>query len=253
MNQPSILVIGSANVDLVTRVSRSPRPGETITGLSFHIYPGGKGANQAVAAARLGARTVFAGCVGADEFGEMQRHTLAEAGVDVSHIKTDPDEATGTASILVADGGENTIVVAPGANGRITPADIERLDGLFAAADAVLLQLEIPLEAVEAALDAARKHGALSILDAGPAQQLPGSLLAKASIVSPNETEAQALTGLAVNTLDEARAAAEALRALGVPEVVLKLGSRGALYVGDEVLYAPAFPVNAIDTVAAGD
>lgn len=248
-----IVVIGSANIDLVTRVPRSPKPGESLIGRSFMTVTGGKGANQAVAAARLGASTVFIGCVGDDAFGAMQRESLAAAGVDVSHVKTHPSEPTGTAVILVADEGQNSIVVTPAANYGLMPEDVSALEPVIAGADAVLLQLEIPLETVESALRIARSHGVLSVLDAGPAQRVPESLLALADIVSPNETEAEAMTGVAVDSLESARTAAARLQAMGAKDVVMKLGARGALHVSDDECFLPAFKIEAVDTTAAGD
>jgi ribokinase len=247
------LVVGSANVDLVTSVPRCPRPGETLIGGSFSTIPGGKGANQAVASARLGARTWFAGCVGNDAFGEMQRRTLTEAGIDLTYLKTHPSEPTGTAVIFVGADGQNSIVVIPAANLGIGPKDIARMAPLFAELDAVLMQLEIPLDTVEAVLDIAAKQGVLSVLDAGPAQKVPENIIRKAGIVSPNETEAEAMTGIAVKSLDDARRAAEKLMAMGAKEVVIKLGEQGALYRGDGEIYAPAFRVDPVDTTAAGD
>ena len=253
MSEVNIVVVGSANVDLVTRVPRCPKPGESLIGSSFATIPGGKGANQAVAAARLGANTWFAGCVGDDAFGALQRRTLSDAGVDVTHLKVHESEPTGTAVILVADEGQNSIVVTPSANYGITPADIEQLEPVLREAGALLLQLEIPLDTVEAALDLAARLDVLSILDAGPAQKVHAGIVGKARIVSPNETEAEAMTGIAVDSIESARAAADALHAMGAREVVVKLGEQGALYSGEEVLHASPFRVNAVDTVAAGD
>ena len=253
MEKRTVLVIGSANVDLVAGVPRCPKAGESLIGSSFKTIPGGKGANQAVAAARLGARTYFAGCVGDDGFGAMQRASLGDAGVDVSYLKTHPSEPTGTAVIFVAETGQNSIVVIPSANFGITPEDIRDLRSVFETADAVVLQLEIPLETVEAALDMARETEVLSILDAGPAQAVPDTIIRKADLVSPNETEAEAMTGIAVTSLKAAREAAACLMAKGAREVVLKLGVSGALYYGKETFYMPAFPVKTVDTTAAGD
>lgn len=249
-----ILVVGSANMDLVTRVPRCPRPGETLIGASFQTVPGGKGANQAVAAARLGAQTTFVGCVGNDAFGEMLRSTLSSEGVDISHLKVHPTTPTGTATILVGDDGQNTIVVTPSANFELMPEDIEPLSPLFEQATAVLVQLEVPLGTVMAALGLAKRWGVLSILDAGPAQKVPQEILRKASVVSPNETEAEAITGIAIETLAHAEAAANALMELGVRDVVLKVGVSGAYYAGEvENIHVPAFPVQPVDTTAAGD
>lgn len=254
MERPKIVVVGSANMDLVTRVPRCPRPGETLLGTTFQTVPGGKGANQAVAAARLGAETTFVGCVGADAFGDALRAGLEAEGIDVSHVKVHPEKASGTATILVGEDGQNTIVVAPSANHELTPDDIEPLSPLFEKADAVLVQLEIPLGTVLAALSLAKRWGVLAILDAGPAQKVSAEILGKASIVSPNETEAEAITGIAIRTMADAEAAAEKLMELGAAEVVLKLGSSGTYYGGEiENLYVPAFDITAVDTTAAGD
>lgn len=249
-----ILVVGSANMDLVTRVPRCPRPGETLIGASFQTVPGGKGANQAVAAARLGAETTFVGCVGGDAFGEALRAGLAAEGVDVSHVKVQADKPSGNATILVGDDGQNTIVVTPSANFELMPEDIEPLAPLFEQATAVLVQLEIPLGTVMAALGYAKRFGVLSILDAGPAQKVPQEILRKASVVSPNETEAEAMTGIRIETLAHAEAAADDLMEQGAREVVLKIGASGAYYAGEvENLHVPAFPVQPVDTTAAGD
>lgn len=248
-----IVVIGSANIDLVTRVPRSPKPGESLIGRSFMSVTGGKGANQAVAAARLGAATTFAGCVGNDAFGAMQRESLVAAGVDVSNMKVHPSEPTGTAVILVADEGQNVIVVTPAANYGLTPDDIARLEQVITGADAVLVQLEIPLETVEAALLLARRQQVLSVLDAGPAQAVPESLIALADIVSPNETEAEAMTGVVVESLESALEAARCLRDMGAKDVVLKLGAKGALHLSDDECFMPAFKIEPVDTTAAGD
>lgn len=253
MSIPAVLVVGSANADLVTRVRRCPKPGESLMGVAFQTVPGGKGANQAVAAARLGAKTRFAGCVGADALGDLLRQSLSQAGVDLSHLKSHPTEPTGTAVILVAEDAENAIVVTPSANFGITPEDIEMLEPAFRESDIVLLQLEIPPETIEAALDMAKRCGVLSILDAGPAQAVAEELLRKADVVSPNETEAEAVTGISVCDLDGAKAAASRLLDMGAKEVVLKLGKDGSYYVGEKEFYAKPFQVNAVDTTAAGD
>lgn len=254
MTAPRIIVAGSANIDLVTRVPRSPKPGESILGHSFATVTGGKGANQALAAARLGAQVSFAGCVGADAFGALQRETLSADGVDCAQLKTHPTEPTGTAVILVADEGQNSIVITPSANYGLRPEDIAPLDTLFAQADAVLVQLEIPLDTVAAVLEKARQAGVLSILDAGPAQKVDPALVALADIVSPNETEAETMTGVPVSTLDGAREAARALLAMGARQAVMKLGAQGALFLdAREEIYVPAFTVPVVDTTAAGD
>src|SRR5690606_16150454 len=222
-----ILVVGSANVDLVTRVPRCPKAGESLIGHAFYTVAGGKGANQAVAAARLGAKTWFAGCVGDDPFGVMQRKTLGAEGIDLTYLKTSPSEPTGTAVILVADEGQNSIVVTPAANMGITPEDIGGMSRVFESIDTVLVQLEIPLETVEATLDMARRYGVLSIVDAGPAQEVPDAILEKPDIVSPNETEAEAITGVRITSVDDARKAGAELLERGARRAVLKLGAMG--------------------------
>jgi len=248
-----ILVIGSANIDLVMRVARCPRPGETLMARSLDTITGGKGANQAVAAARLGGEVFFAGCVGGDGFGALQRAALGAEGIDLSALKTHEREATGTAMILVGDDGQNAIVVAPAANFGLTPGDVAALEPVMRAVDVVLLQLEVPLETVEAALDLARRCGVFSVLDAGPAQCISPTLFAKADLLSPNETETEAITGSAVATVEDARRAAGWLRERGARQVVIKLGARGCLAVGAEEHYVPAFEISPVDTTAAGD
>jgi len=254
MDTPKVLVVGSANIDLVAGVPRCPRAGETLLGGSFRTVCGGKGANQAVAAARLGAATWFAGCVGEDAFGRMQHESLEQAGVDVSCLKVHPTEPTGTALICVAETGQNSIVVVPSANYGLTPGDIEGLAPVLAEVDVVLLQLEIPLETVEATLDLARRHGVVSIVDAGPAQPMAPELLRKADVISPNETEAEAITGKPVRSPEDAMDAADELRAMGACEAVMKLGAHGACHVGPaDRFHMPAFAVDPVDTTAAGD
>lgn len=249
----NIVVVGSANMDLVARVPRCPRPGESLLGESFATVPGGKGANQAVAAARLGADVTFIGCVGADAFGEALLASLNAEGVDTSRVLLHPRAVTGIAMIQVDAAGQNSIVVVPGANLELSGAHIEKSKEAFKRADAMLVQLEIGVGAIEAALDVARETGTRSVLDAGPPRDVPVALLAKADIVSPNETETHALTGIEIHTMDDAKTAAAKLRDAGCREVVLKLGARGAYYLGHEEFYAPAFAIEAVDTVAAGD
>ena len=254
MKQRKLLVLGSANIDLVARVSRIPRPGETLMGTSFTTVCGGKGANQAVAAARLGAAVSFLGCVGADGFGELQKSSLTGSGVDLTMLKTVVDVPTGTAIIEVSDVGENSIVVIPGANFCLTPGDVRACRPHFELADAVLMQLEVPVDVVEAALDLARETGTLSILDIGSDQPIAPEVIGKATAVSPNTSEAERLTGRAIESEAGIRAAADDLRAMGVEHVVMKLGARGSHYFGpDGDVFVPAFSVDVVDTTAAGD
>ncbi|MEU9984162.1 ribokinase [Streptomyces sp. NPDC050856] len=242
-----IAVLGSTSMDLVTYVSRAPGLGETVTGREFRTVPGGKGANQAVAAARAGADVTMIGAVGSDEFGARLRAGLAGAGVDTGHLRT-VEGPSGTAHVVVDDEGGNSIVVIPGANGTVTclcPGD----ETLIATADALLLQLELPLSAVVAGAEAARRHGVRTVLTPAPARPLPPELLAATDLLVPNEHEAAALTGLA-----DPHAAAEALLR-DVPEVVITLGGSGSLYAarGTSPVTLPAPRVRAVDTTAAGD
>lgn len=243
----AIAVLGSTNMDLVAYVAKAPRLGETVTGRAFRTVPGGKGANQAVAAARSGGEVVMIGAVGADEFGVRLRSALAGAGVETAALRT-VEGASGTAHITVDDEGGNSIIVIPGANALVTslePGDAARIG----AADSLLLQLELPLEAVLAGALAARAHGVRTILTPAPAQPLPAELLAATDLLVPNEHEAAALTGLT----DVHLAAAALLQ--DVPEVVVTLGAAGVLYAarGREPLTVPAPRVRAVDTTAAGD
>ncbi|MEU0667382.1 ribokinase [Streptomyces lavendulocolor] len=242
-----IVVLGSTNMDLVAYVSRAPKLGETVTGREFRTVPGGKGANQAVAAARAGAEVSMIGAVGSDEFGTRLRAGLTGAGVDTDLLRT-VDGPSGTAHIVVDDEGSNAIVVVPGANGTVTslaPGD----ETLIATGTALLLQLELPLSAVVAGAEAARRHGVRTILTPAPAQPLPPELLAATDLLVPNEHEAATLTGHA-----DPHAAAEALLRQ-VPEVVITLGAAGSLYAarGADPVTVPAPRVRAVDTTAAGD
>ncbi|MFD3718549.1 ribokinase [Streptomyces sp. NPDC058674] len=243
----AIAVLGSTNMDLVAYVPKAPRTGETVTGSAFRTVPGGKGANQAVAAARLGGEVVMIGAVGADEFGVRLRSALASAGVETAALRT-VEGASGTAHITVDDEGGNSIVVIPGANARVTGLEAGD-DSRIAASDTLLLQLELPLEAVLAGARAARAHGVRTVLTPAPARPLPAELLAATDLLVPNEHEAAALTGLT----DPRQAAAALLHE--VPEVVVTLGAAGVLWAarGREPLAVPATPVRAVDTTAAGD
>ncbi|MEU6994753.1 ribokinase [Streptomyces sp. NPDC046465] len=245
---PHIAVLGSANMDLVAYVAEAPRRGETVTGREFRTVPGGKGANQAVAAARAGATVSMIGAVGTDAYGTRLRSGLEHSGVDTDLLRT-VETPTGTAHIVVDDNGGNAIVVVPGANGTVTalaPGD----EGLIASADTLLLQLEVPVEGVVAAARAARRHGVRTVLTPAPAQLLPPDLLGAIDLLLPNEHEAAALTGIT----DDPHAAAEALLSQ-VPEVVITLGSHGSLYAarGAEPVTVRAPQVAAVDTTGAGD
>ncbi|MFJ3230345.1 ribokinase [Streptomyces sp. NPDC086787] len=242
-----IAVLGSLNMDLVVYVEKAPQAGETVTGREFRTTPGGKGANQAIAAARSGATVSMIGAVGNDAFGTRLRETLEHSGVDTDDLRT-MEGRSGTAHIVVDAEGGNSIVVIPGANGTVdhlSPGD----EGVIASADALLLQLEIPLRAVLAGAEAARRHGVRTILTPAPVQPLPPALLAATDLLVPNEIEAAALTGR-----PEPREAGAALLDL-VPEVVITLGATGCLYLARDVepLLIPAPRVAAVDSTGAGD
>jgi ribokinase len=249
-----VVVVGSLNMDLVVRTARLPVAGETVTGKGFATIPGGKGANQAVAAARLGARTAMIGCVGDDAFGEALRAGLEADGIDCRAVQRVAGVATGVALIEVDDAGHNHIVVVPGGNGRLDPARVEANDALLAGARMVVLQLEVPLETVRFVAARARALGKVVVLNPAPARPLPGELLACLDYLVPNELEAAALTGLPVNSPAAAVEAARRLRALGPANVIVTLGAAGAVAVTAEgVTHHPARPVVAVDSTAAGD
>ena len=246
-----ILVIGSLNADLVVRTPRFPAPGETISGEDLAIIPGGKGANQAVAAARQGAQVSMLGRVGNDSFGPALIDNLQQNHVDTTYVLTDKS-ATGTAIIVVDARGQNSIVLSPGANGRVSLADVDAFP--FQDADMLLLQFEIPLEIVIRAASLARQNGLRVILNPAPARPIPDSLLADVDILVPNESELQLLSGQPVTDKDSAKAAALALLEKGVKIVIVTLGANGALLVTDEkVTHIPTFKVEVVDTTAAGD
>ena len=256
----AIIVVGSLNMDLVVRAPRLPLAGETITGSVFNTVPGGKGANQAVAAARLGAAVRMIGCVGEDAFGSALRASLEREGIDAAAVKRVSGVASGTASITVLPDGENTIVVAPGANAYMDAAAIEAAS--FADAAAVLAQLEIPMGANIAAAERARECGVPFFLDPAPASPLPDALLRNTTWLTPNESEAVALlrdTGApSVERVDTstARDVGAHLLSLGVRNVALKMGAAGVYVAGQDVTsptMVPGFPVRAVDTTAAGD
>jgi ribokinase len=253
MTKP-IVVVGSINLDLVARAATIPRPGETLIGDSFLTFHGGKGANQAVAAARLGHPATMLGNVGEDSFGEELRGALRESGVSVEAIGTTPG-ASGVALILISAAGQNSIVVVPGANALLSPVQLERHAALLQGAGILLAQLEIPLESVEFLAAFAERNSIPFLLDPAPARDLPSSLLRRVTWLTPNETEADTLldaTSLSANNPIEA---AKALSAKGPRNVILKLGSRGCILVAERQPpeSIPAFVVNPVDTTAAGD
>ncbi len=254
MRRPKILVCGSSNTDMVVRSGHFPAPGETILGGEFMMNAGGKGANQAVAAARLGGDVTFAGKTGNDLFGHQAIRQLTEEGIDVSCMSVDPGTPSGVALITVNDLGENTIVVAPGANGTFTPEDFDKAIPELELADYVLLQLEIPIPTVEYIAGLARRMNKKVILNPAPASPLSDELLKALFMITPNETEASLLTGIPVTGESSAREAALWLIRKGVEHVIITLGAAGAFYLsGGESGMIPAPTVKAVDTTAAGD
>ena len=251
----SLIVFGSINIDLVTTTGRLPVPGETLTGYNFFTAFGGKGANQAVMAARLGVSTHLVGRVGNDTFGQDLLASLQTAGVRCDLILVDQSIHSGVAVITVEDSGENSIILVPGANGQVDRTDVERLKPLLPEASALLLQLEIPLNAVQAAAENARNAGVTVILDPAPAQvNVPAELYPLVDIITPNETEASLLAGFPVHDAATAAKAAEELQSRGVGSAIVTLGAKGVFCATpEESFFVPAFPVEVVDTVAAGD
>lgn len=253
---PKICVIGSINMDLVVRTPRFAEPGETLSAHEWKSIPGGKGANQAVAASRLGASTQFCGRIGCDAFGEELRCHLINEQIDVSHLRDRQDVSTGVALIAVDDKGRNAIYVVGGANHTLTPSDISEFQSAVKHSAFLLLQLEIPIEATLAAIELAKSHGIPVLLDPAPAPHVafPESLL-QVELLSPNEFEAELLTGLHLTDLENGKRAAIDLQRRGAKEVVIKLGSRGAITLCNEgrIHHVEAAEVRVIDSTAAGD
>jgi ribokinase len=254
MTKPRIVVVGSVNADMVVKAQRLPNPGETVTGGHFIMAAGGKGANQAVAAARLGAEVTLVAKVGADIFGDQAVENFRREGIHTDCILRDQNGHTGVALILVDDGGENMISVASGANHALTVEEIAAAADHIRAADVLMLQLEIPMDAVSRAAQIADEAGVPVILDPAPAAPLPESLLPHVSYLTPNESEAERLTGIPVIDEATARLASERMLALGATCVIVTLGAKGALLAtADQMRLIPTVPVNAVDTTAAGD
>lgn len=251
----SIVVVGSINLDIVARVETAPRGGETLKGRSVDYVPGGKGANQAVAAARLGAPVRMVARVGDDPFGPAMRENLSSNGVDVSAVAVTPDTPTGVAVITVEASGQNRIIIVAGANGALTPDDVDAAGDVFAGARYVLLQNEVNPSVTVRAAQRARAAGAKVVWNPAPAPEaVPPGLIGIVDVLVPNESEAARLAGDAVTDEATAIEAARELRASGFRTVVVTLGSAGALWSGsDGVFTVPAFPVQAVDTTAAGD
>jgi len=253
-SQKSILVIGSSNTDMVIKAPHFPTPGETILGGEFFMFPGGKGANQAVAASRLGGNVTFIAKVGNDIFGEHALLKFKEEKINTQFVILDKDNPSGVALITVDAKGENTIVVAPGANGTLSPIDILNADQEFERADIVLMQLEIPIKTVQHAANHANYYHKKIILNPAPARQLPDELLAGLFILTPNESEAEILLGIKISDIKSVEAAAKKLYEKGVVNVVVTLGAEGAyIFNADGGRLIPTTKVTPVDTTAAGD
>jgi ribokinase len=250
-----IVVVGSLNVDVSVRAEHLPRPGETVRASGLELGPGGKGGNQAIAAARLGGRVHMVGRVGRDAFADIPRSALEEAGVDTTCVHTTAETHTGTALIVVDEPtGQNAIAVAGGANGLLSPRDVRDAVAAFRAAAVLLVQLEAPLETVEAALALAAETRARVVLDPAPARALPDALLRKAQILTPNETEAETLSGLPVRDVESAAAAGSVLRDRMLGDVLVTLGAQGCVWVfASGFEHVPPPRVHAVDTTGAGD
>jgi len=252
--QPRIFVVGSSNTDMIVKAAQIPRPGETVLGGAFQMAAGGKGANQAVAAARAGGRVTFVARVGNDDFGHRAIAGFRREGIDSKYVLKTGQAASGIALIIVDGRGENSIAVASGANARLSPADIRKATRAFRAGDILLLQLETPLATVRAAARAARARGLRVILNPAPARELDDALLANVDILTPNETEAERLTGTKIRTRQDMARASRKLRDRGVGSVLITLGARG-VFLSDGVAsrIISGFKVKAVDTIAAGD
>jgi ribokinase len=249
-----LVVLGSINADHILNLEHFPTPGETVTGQEYQVAFGGKGANQAVAAGRSGAGIAFIACVGDDDTGSRVCKQLASDNIDTSPISTIKDAATGVALIFVNSAGENVIGIHSGANGALTPALVEEQNQKISAASALLMQLESPLESVLAAAKIAHQNQTKVVLNPAPACELPDELLALVDMITPNETEAEKLTGVRVENDDDAAVAAQALHAKGIETVIITLGSRGVwLSENGKGQRVPGFKVKAVDTIAAGD
>jgi ribokinase len=250
-----IVVVGSLNMDLVVRMPRIPQPGETLLGGVFKTFPGGKGANQAVAAARLGAHVTMIGCVGGDNFGQEMRDTLSAEGIDTTHVFVHPESETGVALIQVDAKGQNSIAVASGANFQLASADVEKAMQSIGKFEVLVMPLEIPLETIFTAVKIASSYGAKVLLNPAPAQVLNSDLLELVDVLLPNEYEVALMTGLPpLQSAADVRSAAEKLLSLGVKNLMVTMGSQGAmLFDGKMESNISACPVQAVDSTAAGD
>lgn len=251
----NVVVVGSLNMDLVTRAQRLPRGGETLVGETFVTVPGGKGANQAVAAARLGAQVAMVGCVGDDAYGQQLRQALADEQIDCQAVGVAAGVSSGVALIVVDAASQNAIVIIAGGNGQLLPESVQRFDALLQHADVIICQLEVPMATVAYTLERGRALGKTVILNPAPASgPLPAEWFASIDYLIPNESEAEALSGVPVTDLESAKVAATRLLALGVGKVIVTLGAQGALFAdGQAFRHFPAPVVQPVDTTAAGD
>lgn len=253
-NAGHLVVLGSINADHILNLNAFPAPGETVTGNQYQVAFGGKGANQAVAAGRSGASIAFIACTGDDDTGERIRKQLVSDNIDVEPVSTIAGESTGVALIFVNGEGENVIGIHAGANAALSPALVEAQQERIAQASALLMQLESPIESVLAAAKIAHQYHTMVALNPAPARELPDELLTLVDIITPNETEAEKLTGIAVKNDDDAAKAAQALHNKGIKTVIITLGSRGVwASVEGKGQRVPGFKVEAVDTIAAGD
>jgi ribokinase len=250
-----IVVVGSLNLDVSVQATRIPRPGETVRAAGLSIGPGGKGLNQAIAASRLGARVHMVGQLGDDRFAEVPEAALRDAGVDASYVRRLPGRHTGTALIVVDQtSGENAIAVAAGANRALSPQHVQDAVAAFRGSGVLMVQLELPLETVETALDLAKENALVTLLDPAPARELPDTVLRKIDVLTPNETEAEFLTGIRVRDPESAAEAGARLRERTLSDVLVTLGAAGCVWVWSTGFeHIPTPRVEAVDTTAAGD
>lgn len=254
MEKKGVLVVGSSNMDLVVTAERFPDPGETVFGKNFEMFPGGKGANQAVCSARLGSKTIFIGKMGNDDFRERLSKILYESEVDISNLLIDNESHTGTALISVDGNGQNQIIVISGSNMKLGSDDVEAKADLFAEASVVLTQLEIPLKTVVRTAELAKENNSIFILNPAPALRLPDKLLALTDYLTPNEIELEILSGIKITDQDSIQNASTSLINRGVKNVIVTLGAKGAMLVNQNTIKHFSVPhVNVIDSTAAGD
>lgn len=251
---PEVIVVGSLNIDLVVQVPRFPAPGETITGGDLQRYPGGKGANQAVAAAKHQISTAMIGKVGDDPYGEELLENLEHHQIDTTRVLREPDTPTGSALISITPEGENSIIVSPGANARLRAEDLQQAEELIAGASLMLLQLEVPLTTIAHAVRLGKKHGLRIILNPAPAVELPASVLEEIDILVPNQSELALLSGMEIDSIQAVETAAGALLDAGIPALIVTLGAEGAYLASEHAkAHLPSIDIRVVDSTAAGD